>query len=234
MIISFKNLKIDAYVVHLLEFFSMNTISLWSDFMYILHLRQCMRINTPSLSELRSRRYTKRSRDSVSGITHSRLWETTTIVHAPYCKGKCSEKCFQNRQHTLRISSTFAAALNSMPGPKRRRSSRVTGNTPDESYIQAGQRACGIRHQLRRRMCLLFAMSNKDIQKMLDRYPDYRPKTGKIAVGIVMPSMEQAIDELCSALTEIQPSLREHPALQRRWGPALCRLLEIHWQMQHE
>ena len=84
--------------------------------------------NIPSLAELRSYRYVKRAKHSDSGITHGRYWEQSTIIHENECEGVCSEACVRNRQHTLRISASFAQALRSKPGPKGRRSSRVPGS----------------------------------------------------------------------------------------------------------
>ena len=189
--------------------------------------------NIPSLAELRSYRYVKRAKHSDSGITHGRYWEQSTIIHENECEGVCSESCVRNRQHTLRISASFAQALRSKPGPKGRRSSRVPGPTPDESYVQPGQRAGGLPHQLRRHMCLLFAMSNDRIQRMLEEDLDYKPEKGKIAVGIVMPNLRDAVEELYRWLIESNPELRFHPALKRRWAPTVCRLMEMHWAILH-
>ena len=194
-----------------------------------------MKLNAPSLDELRSHRYVKRAMNNSTGITHGRRWEQTTVIHNRNCGGACGESCVQNRQHTLRISQDFAEALERMRGPKGRRSSRVPGPTPDESYVQAGQRANGLPHQLRRRMCLLFAMSDEAIQNLLERYPEGKPKrdgtsplSKKRAVGLVMPSLVHAIDELYHRLLKSNPDLGHHPLLQRRWAPAVCRLIEIH------
>lgn len=201
-----------------------------------------MRVNTPSLDEVRSHRYLKRAKDNSTGITHGRKWEHTTIMHAKGCKGACGEGCVQNRQHTLRISHDLAEALARMKGPKKRRSSRVPGPTPDESYVQAGQRAKGLPHQLRRRMCLLFAMSDEAIQSLLERHPEGIPnqrgkkphlKRKKKAVGLVMPSLSLAMEELYRRLLKANPDLRHHPALRRRWAPAVCRLIELHYFQQH-
>ncbi len=189
--------------------------------------------NIPSLAELRSSRYVKRAKHSSSGITHGRVWEQTGTLHQRNCDGACGERCPRNRQHTLRISASLADALQSMRGPKRRRSSRVPGATPDKSYVQAGQRASGLPHQLRRRMCLLFSMSNERIQRMLEDNMTYKPAKGKVAVGIVMPDLREAFEELYRWLIESNPELRFHPALKRRWAPAVCRLMELHWDLHH-
>ena len=189
--------------------------------------------NMPSLADLRTSRYVKRAKDSLSGITHGRIWEQTGTLHERTCNGECGDRCPRNRQHTLRISASFAEALGSMRGPKGRRSSRVPGATPDESYIQAGQRANGLPHQLRRRMSLLFSMSNDRIQRMLEENMEYKPAKGKMAVGLVMPNLCEAVEELYRWLVKSNPALRFHPVLKRRWAPAVCRLIELHWQLQH-
>lgn len=189
--------------------------------------------NIPSLDELRSYRYVKRAKHSDSGITHGRLWEQTGIIHESGCKGECGERCVRNRQHTLRISATFAKALRSKRGPKGRRSSRVPGPTPDESYVQPGQRANGLPHQLRRQLCLLFSMSNDRIQRMLEDDMTYKPEKGKVAVGLVIPNLNEAVEELYRWLVKVNPQLRYHPALKRRWAPAVCRLMEMHWRIQY-
>lgn len=192
-----------------------------------------MRENNPSLAELRSSRYVKRAKNSLSGITHGRLWEKYGIIHRKGCKNDCNEHCLRNRQHTLRISSKFATGLKSMPGTKRRHSSRVPGATPDDSFIQPGQRPKNLPHQLRRRACLLLSMSNERIQRLLEDNMEYKPEKGRIAVGLVMPSLEQAMEELYRWLIEANPDLRFHSSLQRRWAPAICRLMELHWHLQY-
>ena len=190
-----------------------------------------MEENAPSLSTLRSSRYTKRAKDSKSGITHGRLWEKNGVIHKKNCNGDCTDGCVRNRQHTLRISSAFAAQLKRKPGRKKRYSSRVPGRTPDDSFIQRGQRANGLPHQLRREMCLLFAMSDERIAAMLESVMDYRPSKGLVSVGVVMPSLQRAMEELYQQLTSINPELKFHPALRRRWAPAVCRLMEMRWEL---
>jgi hypothetical protein len=187
-----------------------------------------MQVNTPSLAELRSSKYTKRANHSLSGITHGRFWETSTPIHRKKCNG-CNESCRRNRQHTLRISAEFAKALKSMPGRKKRYSSRVPGRTPDESYVQAGQRANGLPHQLRRRMCLLVNLSDDRIQQLLEENPEYKPEKGRVSVVMLMPSLEEAIDDLYHIMLKRNPKLRFHPVFKRRWAPAVCRLIELHW-----
>ena len=193
-----------------------------------------MEVNKPSLQELRRSKYTKRAKHSLSGITHGRLWETSTPIHREKNCTECNEHCVQNRQHTLRISSAFAAALKSMPGRKKRYSSRVPGPTPDDSYIQAGQRASGLPHQLRRRMCLLVNMNNDRIQDMLERHPAYKPAKGRVSVVMLMPSLELAIEELYRDMVKRNPELRFHPVFKKRWAPAACRLMELHWLVTHD
>ena len=189
--------------------------------------------NTPTLAELRSSLYIKRAKNSVSGITHGRLWEQTTAIRDIQRSESCEEKWSRNRQHTLRISADFATMLTSKTGPKGRRSSRVPGPTPDKSYVQPGRRASGLPHQLRRHMCLLFAMSNEQIQQMLEADMDFKPRKGKIAVNVVMPTLSDAVEELHRWLINANPELRFHLALKRRWAPAVCRLMEMHWNLMH-
>jgi hypothetical protein len=193
-----------------------------------------MEENAPSLSTLRSWRYSKRAKDSKSGITHGRLWEKNGVIHQINCKGHCTAGCVRNRQHTLRITSAFAAGLKAKPGRKKRYSSRVPGPTPDESFVQPGQRANGLPHQLRREMCLLFAMSDERIAAMLESFMDYKPSKGLVSVGVVMPSLQRAVEELYQRMMSINPELKFHPALRRRWAPAVCRLMEMRWALIHE
>ncbi|MEL0331100.1 MAG: hypothetical protein VW982_02660 [Candidatus Poseidoniales archaeon] len=68
---------------------------------------------------------------------------------------------------------------------------------------------------------------------MLEDDMEYKPKKGKIAVGIVMPNLRDAVEELYRWLIESNPELRFHPALKRRWAPAVCRLMEMHWAILH-
>jgi hypothetical protein len=68
---------------------------------------------------------------------------------------------------------------------------------------------------------------------MLEDDMAYKPKKGKMPVGIVMPNLDEATEELYRWLVEANPDLRFHPALKRRWAPAVCRLMEIHWRVQH-
>lgn len=233
VIIPYKNLKNHGFSVFILNFFRRILYRFSGAYKSPRRQPNDMGEHIPSLADLRSSRYVKRAKDSLSGITHGRIWEQTGTIHERTCRGNCEERCPRNRQHTLRISSSFAEALQSMRGPKGRRSSRVPGSTPDESYVQAGQRASGLPHQLRRRMCLLFSMSNERIRRMLEDNMTYKPAKGKVAVGIVMPDLSEAVEELYRWLIESNPELRFHPALKRRWAPAVCRLMELDWFLQH-
>lgn len=166
----------------------------------------------PSWEDLRSREYCKIAQHAEIGITHSRAWEKSKI----------------HRIHTLRVSTDFVKFLKSRRGPKGRRSSRVIGNTPDESFIQSGQRPNGLPHQLRGEMNRLFACEGDFIEKILLDSMNYKsPK--KIRVNLVMPNLEIAIDELFSEMVARNPSLSGHPAFKRRWAPSICRLIEIRW-----
>ena len=62
---------------------------------------------------------------------------------------------------------------------------------------------------------------------MLERNFEYKPSKKK-AIGIVMPDLEKAIDELYRKMIKLNPELRHHPAFMKRWAPAICRLIEIH------
>ena len=74
-------------------------------------------------------------------------------------------------------------------------------------------------------------MSNDRIQRMLEENMEYKPTKGKVAVGLVMPNLSEAVEELYRWLVKSNPDLRLHPALKRRWAPALCRLMELHWHL---
>jgi len=166
----------------------------------------------PSWEMLRSRKYCKRSQHSLSGVSHSKAWEDSKI----------------NRLHTLRISADYAAALKSRPGPKGRRSSRVIGATPDDSYIQRGQRPKGLPHQLRGEMNKLFQSEVSFIERLLRESMDYKPAKKK-RVNLHMPDLSLAMEELYREMLHRDNKLRFHPALKRRWAPALCRILELKW-----
>jgi len=76
-------------------------------------------------------------------------------------------------------------------------------------------------------------MPNDRIQRMLEEDISYIPEKGKVAVGVVMPNLDEAVDELYRWLVKVNPELRYHPSLKRRWAPAVCRLMEMHWRLQH-
>jgi hypothetical protein len=164
----------------------------------------------PSWEMLRSRKYCKISQHSNSGISHGKAWED----------------CKANRLHSLRISADYAAALKSRRGPKGRRSSRVIGSTPDDSYIQSGQRPHGLPHQLRGEMNKLFQCEASFIERLLREYMDYKPAKKK-RVNLHMPDLSLAIEEVYREMHRRDNALRCHPAFKRRWAPAVCRLLEI-------
>ena len=174
----------------------------------VLNLAHDMK-NIPTLKELRSHEYCIRT-SRANDVIHSRKWENGDI----------------NRQHTLRVSLDFVKTLKTK-GPRGRWSSRVPGNTPDDSYVSRGRRASGYPHQLRRKMNLLISASDNYIQEMLERNFEYKPSK-KEAIGIVMPDLEKAIDELYRKMIKRNPELRHHPAFRKRWAPAICRLIEIH------
>ena len=167
----------------------------------------------PSLSDLRGKRYCIRT--SHSGISHSRNWERGDI----------------NKQHTLRVDNDFLTFLKKKTGPKRRRTNRVIGKTPDDSYVRRGRRTSGYPHQLRSHINRFFAAPDEYIKEMLERNVNYKPGKKK-AVGIVMPNLEKAIDELYFSMIKENSELRQHEAFKRRWAPAICRLIEIHWKDQ--
>ncbi len=96
-------------------------------------------------------RYCKVSQNGISRVSHGKAWEDSKV----------------NRLHTLRISVEYAAALKKRPGPKGRRSSRVLGATPDESFVQSGQRPNGLPHQLRGEMNKLFQCEPSFLEDLL-------------------------------------------------------------------
>ena len=76
-------------------------------------------------------------------------------------------------------------------------------------------------------MANFFAMSDEEIQTLLERNSDYKPgKKGQ--VGIVMPKLARAVEELYRRMIERNPELRHHVAFKRQWAPAICRLIELH------
>jgi hypothetical protein len=179
---------------------------------YILPILPPLVEPKPSWEDLRSREYCKIAQHADIGISHSRAWENSKI----------------HRVHTLRVRSDFVQFLKKRRGPKRRRSSRVIGKTPDDSFIQPGQRPNGLPHQLRGQMNRLFACEGDFLERMLVESMDYKPPK-KVRVNLVMPNLEVAIEELFHEMVARNPSLRNHPAFKRRWAPAICRLIELRW-----
>ena len=171
----------------------------------------------PSWDILRSRKYCKTSQHSLLGVSHSKAWEDSKI----------------NRFRTLRISIDYAAALKRRPGPKGRRSSRVIGATPDDSYIQRGQRPNGLPHQLRGEMNKLFQCEPSFIQHLLRESMDYKPQKKK-RVNLHMPDLSLAVEEVYLKMIHLDPELQSHPAFKRLWAPAVCRLLEIKWKHEEK
>ena len=161
----------------------------------------------PSLSDLRSRKYLKKSG---SGYSHSRLWEdskSTMIV-------------------SLRLDKRFFAYLDQQKGPKKRYSNRVVGKTPDESFVQRGRPASKYSHQIRRELSRLLTMEIDTLVVMLYRNSDYKPGKKK-KHSIRLPDLSLAMQQLVDKLSLRDERLLEHPALKRMYLPALCRLLEI-------
>ena len=163
----------------------------------------------PSLDDLRSNRFLVRT--SGTHLTHTSRWEDTKSL----------------KQHTLRPTIKFLNFLNKKTGPKGRRSNRHIGATPDDSLVRAGAPTRSAPHQLRSHMANFFAMSDEEIQTLLERNSDYKPgKKGQ--VGIVMPNLARAVEELYRRMIERNPELRHHVAFKRQWAPAICRLIELH------
>ena len=100
------------------------------------------------------------------------------------------------------------------------------GATPDDSYIQSGQRPNGLPHQLRGEMNKLFQCEPSLIERLLLESMDYKPAKKK-RVNLHMPDLSLAIEEVYRDMIRRDNSLRSHPAFKRGWAPAVCRLLEI-------
>ena len=166
----------------------------------------------PTWEMLRSRRYCKISQNAISGVSHGKAWEDSKV----------------NRLHTLRISVEYAAALKRRPGPKGRRSSRVLGATPDESFVQSGQRPNGLPHQLRGEMNKLFQCDPGFLERLLRESMEYKPPKKK-RVNLHMPDLSVAVEEVYREMIRRDNDLRFHPAFKRMWAPAICRLLELKW-----
>ena len=166
----------------------------------------------PTWEMLRSRRYCKISQNAISGVSHGKAWEDSKV----------------NRLHTLRISVEYAAALKRRPGPKGRRSSRVLGATPDESFVQSGQRPNGLPHQLRGEMNKLFQFDPGFLERLLRESMEYKPPKKK-RVNFHMPDLSVAVEEVYREMIRRDSDLRFHPAFKRMWAPAICRLIELKW-----
>ena len=165
--------------------------------------------NEPSLDDLRGTRFLVRTKGA--HLTHTSRWEDTTSL----------------KQHTLRPTVKFLDFLRQKGGPKGRRSNRHIGVTPDDSFVRAGAPTRNAPHQLRSHMANFFAMSDEEIQRLLEKNSDYKPgKKGQ--VGIVMPNLARAVEELYRRMIERNPELRHHVAFKRQWAPAICRLIELH------
>ena len=171
----------------------------------------------PSWEMLRSRTYCKKSQHAKSRVSHGKAWEDSKV----------------NSFHTLRISEDYAAVLKRRPGPKGRRSSRVLGATPDESFVQSGQRPNGLPHQLRGEMNKLFQCEPGFLERLLRNSVDYQPAK-KTRVNLHMPDLSVALDDVYKEMIRRDHSLRFHPAFKRRWAPAVCRLLELKWLREEE
>lgn len=161
----------------------------------------------PSLSDLRSRKYLKKSG---SGYSHSRLWEdskSTMIV-------------------SLRLDKRFFTYLDQQKGPKKRYSNRVVGKTPDDSFVQRGRPASKYSHQIRRELSRLLTMEIDTLVVMLYQNPEYKPGKKK-KHSIRLPDLSLAMQELAEEFALRDEQLLEHPALTRMHLPAMCRLLEL-------
>ena len=161
----------------------------------------------PSLADLKSRKYLKKSG---SGYSHSRLWEdskSTKVV-------------------SLRLDERFFTYLDQQKGPKKRYSNRVVGKTPDDSFVQRGRPASKYSHQIRRELSRLLTMEIDTLVVMLYRNSDY--KSGKKRKhSIRLPDLSLAMQQLVDELALRDERLLEHTALSRMHLPAMCRLLEI-------
>jgi hypothetical protein len=198
--------------------FEKNHPILWRfEMVYNRGYRSETMVAQPSWDMLRSRHYCKVSEYAKSGISHGKAWEDSKV----------------NRLHTLRISVEYAAALKRRPGPKGRRSSRVLGATPDDSFIQRGQRPNGLPHQLRGEMNKLFQCEPRFLQRLLRESMGYKsPK--KKRVNLLMPDLSVAIEEVYREMIRRDNDLRFHPAFKRMWAPAICRLIELKWLHQEK
>ena len=174
---------------------------------YVLDSTTIIMVSKPSLKDLKSRKYLKKSQ---SGYTHSREWEnskSTMVV-------------------SLRLDERFFTYLDKQKASKRRTSNRVVGETPDDSYVQRGRRASKYSHQLRKELSRLLTMEIDTLVVWLYQNPDYKPGK-KRKHSIRLPDLSLAMQELIEELALRDERLLEHPALRRMHLPAMCRLLEI-------
>ena len=166
-------------------------------------------VSKPSLKDLQSRKYLKKSDSSYS---HSRLWENSKLTKVV----------------SLRLDERYISKYLERPktGKQGRHSNRVVGRTPDESYVQRGRPASQISHQLRKELSRLLTMEIDTLVVWLYDNPDY--KAGKKKKhSIRLPDLSLAMQELIDELALRDERLLEHPALRRMYLPAMCRLLEI-------
>jgi len=161
----------------------------------------------PSLSDLRSREYLKKS---TSGYTHSRLWESSKSTQVT----------------TLRLDKDFFTYLDKQRGPKGRRSNRVVGSTPDESFVQRGRPAAEYSHQIRKELSRMFTMELDTLVVMLYQNANYKSGRKK-KLTVRLPDLSDAMNELVEELAIRDERLVDHPVFKRMWAPAMCRLLEI-------
>ena len=166
-------------------------------------------VSKPSLKDLRSRKYLKKSDSSYS---HSRLWESSKSTKVV----------------SLRLDERYISRYLERPktGKQGRHSNRVVGSTPDESYVQRGRPASKISHQLRKELNRMFTMEIDTLVVMLYQNPEYKPGKKK-KHSIRLPDLSLAMQELVEELALRDERLLEHPALRRMHLPAMCRLLEI-------
>ncbi|MDB3879255.1 hypothetical protein N9295_00210 [bacterium] len=161
----------------------------------------------PSLADLKSRKYLKKSS---SGYTHSRLWEDSK-----------STKVF-----SLRLDEKFFTYLDHQKGTKKRYSNRVVGATPDDSFVQRGRPPEGYSHQIRKELSRLLTMEIDTLVVMLYQNSSYKSGRKK-KLTVRLPDLSLAMQELVEEFAIRDERLMEHIALRRMWIPAMCRLLEI-------
>ena len=183
---------------------------------YVFDSTRPIMVSKPSLRDLKSRKYLKKSD---SGYSHSRLWENSKLTKVV----------------SLRLDERYISKYLERPktGKQRRHSNRVVGRTPDESYVQRGRPASKISHQLRKELSRLLTMEIDTLVVMLYQNPDYKPGKKK-KHSIRLPDLSLAMQELVEELALRDERLLEHPALRRMHLPALCRLLEIYSMYQVE